>query len=201
MIAELTGIPVVSNFRPRDMAAGGQGAPLVAYVDRLLFTHPTLTRALQNIGGIANVTYLPPRLDSIGIVTYLSPSPDSQVGRGGGPGGEGEVAFDTGPGNMLIDDAAGRATAGAWAYDHDGIAGCPGPGRRGAAGRSAGRPLPAPAAPKTTGRELFGAQFGAAVWARATAAGLAPADIVATLTAFTARFDRPGLPRLPAGPA
>ena len=98
IIAERTGITTVSDLRSRDMAAGGHGAPLVSYVDYLLFSHESKTRAMQNIGGIANVTYLP-----------TSGQPSHTV-----------FAFDTGPGNMLIDDAASHATNGAWAYDRDG---------------------------------------------------------------------------------
>lgn len=205
VIAELTGIPVVSNFRTRDMAAGGQGAPLVAYVDRLLFAHSTLTRALQNIGGIANVTYLPP-LPSQEIPSPVRPSqevpfpplPTRRLGEGGQGG---EVAFDTGPGNMLIDDAATRATEGAWAYDHGGALAAQGYVDERLLAELLAEPYLHLLPPKTTGRELFGTQFGASVWERATAAGLAPVDIVATLTAFTARSIgnayRDFLPRLP----
>lgn len=160
VIAELTGITTISNFRPRDMAAGGQGAPLVPYLDRLLFAHPTLVRAVQNIGGIANVTYL---------------------------AGDMTMAFDTGPGNMLMDDAAARATAGAWTYDRDGTLAAQGRVDEALLAELMAEPYLKQPPPKTTGRELFGAQFGGRVWARAEAAGLTPCDIVATLTAFTAR--------------
>ena len=176
VIAEMTGAPVVSNFRPRDMAAGGQGAPLVAYVDTLLFAHSGRARVLQNIGGIANLTYLHPS--------------------------DGVLAFDTGPGNALIDYAAGRATAGAMTFDRDGALAAQGRISQGLLDELLAEPYFRRPPPKTTGRELFGAQFGAWVWNQASARGLAPADIVATLTAFTAqsiaRAYRDLLPQPPA---
>jgi anhydro-N-acetylmuramic acid kinase len=164
VIAELTGIPVISSFRTRDMAAGGQGAPLVAYVDKLLLTDPVKIRAAQNIGGIANVTYLPP----------LS-------------GGLGEAfAFDTGPGNMLIDDAARRASAGRLQYDQDGRLAAAGKIHPGLLEELLQEPYLTRKPPKTTGRELFGAQLGRQIWEKAVRIGLLPEDTLATLTAYTA---------------
>ncbi len=163
VIAARTGATTVADFRVADVAAGGQGAPLVSYVDWLLLRTPGSARAVQNIGGIANVTYLPP---------------DDQA--------DAVLAFDTGPGNMLIDDAARRITAGAQTYDRD--------GRLAAAGRVDERllaelmahPYLAAPPPKTTGREQFGASFAAQVWAQAEARGVAERDVIATLTMFTA---------------
>ncbi|HRE28311.1 MAG TPA: anhydro-N-acetylmuramic acid kinase, partial [Anaerolineales bacterium] len=162
VIAEVTGIPVVNNFRTRDMAAGGQGAPLASYPDTILFRHDRLSRAVQNIGGIGNVTYLP-------------------------PAATGALGFDTGPGNMLMDDAVARITGGAEAFDRDGGRAARGRVHSGLLDELMAEPYLRLAPPKTTGRELFGAQYGAQVWARAEALGLSSDDRVATLTAFTAR--------------
>ncbi len=167
VIAERTGITTIASFRTRDMAAGGHGAPLVAYVDTLLLSHSTLTRAAQNIGGIGNVTFLPP----------ASNNPDDA---------QQPFAFDTGPGNMLIDYAASRATLGAWAFDHDGALAARGRVDAILLAELMREPYLKQAPPKTTGRELFGAHFGAQVWEKAQARSLRDEDILATLTAFTA---------------
>ena len=163
VIAERTGVTTVADFRVADVAAGGQGAPLVSYVDWLLLRHPARRRAVQNIGGIANVTFLP---------------------AGDDPGRV--LALDTGPGNMLIDYAAGRATGGAQGYDKDGRLAARGQVSAGLLAELMQHPYLRQPIPKTTGREQFGAAFGAEVWARAKERGLAGEDIVATLTAFTA---------------
>jgi anhydro-N-acetylmuramic acid kinase len=163
VIAERTGITTISNLRARDVAAGGHGAPVASFLDWLLFRHPTRTRAIQNIGGIGNVTFLPP-LDSADAV----------------------IAFDTGPGNMLIDYCATRASAGAQSFDRDGkIAAC-GHVSQSLLAELLAHPFLRLPPPKTTGRELFGTQFGVQIWERGKKIDLADADIVATVTAFTA---------------
>jgi len=163
VIAARTGITAIADFRVADVAAGGQGAPLVSYVDWLLLRHPSRARAVQNIGGIANVTYLPLDNDPAGV-----------------------LAFDTGPGNMLIDYAASRATAGAQTFDRDGALAARGQVDETLLAELMAHPYLAQPPPKTTGREQFGATLGAEVWARAGARGLRGEDVVATLTAFTA---------------
>ncbi len=160
VIAARTGRTVVADFRPADMALGGQGAPLVPYLDALLFAHPKLRRAVQNIGGIGNVTYLAP--------------------------GRPALAFDTGPGNVLIDEAVRHLTGGVRAFDED--------GRMAAAGRVdeellaewLAHPYFELPPPRSTGRELFGPAEAQAYVERALGAGLRPEDAVATLTALTA---------------
>ena len=165
-LAERTGAPVISDFRSRDVAAGGHGAPLVPWLDQLLFSAVDRRRAIQNLGGMANVTWLPPT---------GSPEP--------------VIAFDTGPGVVLIDGAVRRASDGALPYDRDGVMAL-----RGQVDESLLTELLDDAyfrtpPPKSTGRE----HFGRALLDR-VAEGLSPGadeeawcDLVATLTAFTAR--------------
>ncbi len=178
VLAERTGIYVVSNFRARDIAAGGQGAPLVAYVDQLLFQHDQKTRALQNLGGIGNVTYLPrrtmltatePRLQPIGKLTAAQ-----------------TIAFDTGPANMVIDDIARRASAGALQCDLDGTLAATGVPHGAVLEELLSHSFFAAPPPKTTGREVFGEQYGEALWTSMLSRGAAPQDVAATATMLTA---------------
>lgn len=134
VIAERTGIPVVCDFRTRDIAAGGDGAPLVPYADFVLFNEPDRCRALQNIGGIANVTILPGTRDEV-------------------------FAFDTGPGNMVIDHVARAAAADETAFDEDGKLSALGIPDEALVARLLAHPFLALPPPKTTGREMFGREF------------------------------------------
>ncbi|MBA2447853.1 MAG: anhydro-N-acetylmuramic acid kinase [Chloroflexi bacterium] len=162
-IAERLGVTVVADFRPRDIAAGGEAAPLASYVDVLLFGDERQSRAIQNIGGIGNVTWVPV----------------------GGRADE-ALAFDTGPGNVLIDHAIWRLTDGTQRFDRDGALAGSGSVDQAVLGELLGHPYFAQRPPKTTGRELFGAQFVDPLIDRAERRGLSVADVVATLTAFTA---------------
>ncbi|HEX3051627.1 MAG TPA: anhydro-N-acetylmuramic acid kinase [Aggregatilineaceae bacterium] len=164
VIAERTEITTISNFRPRDVAAGGQGAPLTSYVDWLLLRHPTQWRAVQNIGGIGNVTFLPPQSDS----------------------NSGPLAFDTGPGNALIDGAASLITNGWLAYDRDGRLAAQGMVDETWLKSLLEHPYYERKPPKTTGRELFGAAMVAELIEGGRARGLNDSGIMATLTALTA---------------
>lgn len=163
VIAEQTGITTISNFRARDIAAGGHGAPMVAFFDVLFFTHETMTRALQNIGGIANVTFLPAN------------APHNSF------------AFDSGPGNLLIDDAVKRATNGAVEYDAEGEIAARGHIDETLLAQLMQHPFLQEPPPKTTGREVFGTPFGEQLWRDAMARNVLPDDVVSTVTLFTAK--------------
>ncbi|MGB1288110.1 MAG: anhydro-N-acetylmuramic acid kinase [Aggregatilineales bacterium] len=164
VITERTGITVISNFRARDVAAGGQGAPLTAYLDWLLLRHPTEWRAVQNIGGMGNVTFLPPLNDT-----------KSEV-----------LAFDTGPGNALVDIAVHHLTEGVQRYDESGRMAMDGEIDRVWLGMLMQHPYFELKPPKTTGREVFGTEMGNYLVDEGLSRDLSPEDIIATLTALTA---------------
>lgn len=162
-IAECTGCTVISDFRTRDMAVGGQGAPLVPVADMLLFAHDTEWRALQNIGGIGNMTLVPPR-----ALHETEPV----------------RAFDTGPGVVIIDGVTQRLFG--QPFDRDAtIAG------RGRVLEPVVRalldlPYLHGAPPKSTGRELFTPAFIGDFIGQCRIAGGTDADVVATAAAYTA---------------
>jgi len=168
VIAERTGLPVVADFRVADMAAGGHGAPLVPYFDLVAYRAAAKTRAVQNIGGIGNVTYLP---------------------AGCGPettGAQMVLAFDTGPGNMVIDGAVQALTGGRETFDRDGGMAARGRVNTGWLAELMADPFFAQAPPKSTGREVYGRPFAARLLEQARRRGLSTDDTVATVSALTA---------------
>ncbi|MCX5632653.1 MAG: anhydro-N-acetylmuramic acid kinase [Phycisphaerae bacterium] len=159
VIAYKTGKTCVADFRPKDMAAGGQGAPLVPFADYWLFKHKRKNRAVQNIGGIANVTYLP-----------------------AGTGLKKTIAFDTGPGNMIIDRIATIFSKGKLHYDKDGKIAAKGKVNKKLLDEMMRHPFLRKLPPKSTGRE----EFGAAYTGKFIKRSISFEDMLATATAFTA---------------
>jgi len=172
VIAERLGCPVVSDFRVRDMAAGGLGAPLVPYTEYLLYRDDTRTVGLQNIGGIGNITILPKgcALDEVS-------------------------AFDTGPGNMVMDALAARLTGGQARYDDGGRLAAGGAVNAALLAWMLKDPYLRTPPPKTTGREVYGAAYVDALCAEASALGCTLSDALATATRFTAECIRVGVER------
>jgi anhydro-N-acetylmuramic acid kinase len=159
VIAERTGVAVVSNFRARDIAAGGQGAPLVPYVDYLLFRHRARRRVALNIGGIANITVIP-----------------------GGAAPEEVIAFDTGPGNMVIDALAREFTGGKRSFDAGGKIAASGEVKRDLLDALLRDRYYRSKPPKSTGREQYGGEF----VARMKRSGADLRDLITTATVLTA---------------
>lgn len=156
-IAVLTGRPVVADFRPADMAAGGEGAPLVPYADWALFRGQRGYRALQNIGGIANVSVVGPRLEHT-------------------------LAFDTGPGNMLLDALVRRHTKGIRGFDRGGKLAARGRVLPELLSTLMGHPFLKERPPRSAGRENFGEPLAEKLWQRHRNR---PLDLLATAAAFT----------------
>ncbi|HMG70575.1 MAG TPA: anhydro-N-acetylmuramic acid kinase [Gemmatimonadaceae bacterium] len=162
VIAERTGIDVISDFRVRDVAAGGQGAPLVPIADGMLFSSPTEWRGLQNLGGIGNITVVPPR---------------GQI--------EGVRAFDTGPGVAVIDGVT-RAIRPDLTYDVDGKLASAGKPNMKIVAELIKHPYFSAPPPKSTGRELFNSDYVQKLIAAARTARASDEDIVATAVQLTA---------------
>jgi anhydro-N-acetylmuramic acid kinase len=164
IIARRTGIRTVADFRPADMAVGGQGAPLVPYADRFMFQSKKENRAIQNIGGIANVTWLP-RDQSKGEI----------------------MAFDSGPGNMIVDRFAELITDGKKRYDRNGAMAGKGAVHGELMTEMLKHPFLRRRPPKSTGREEFGLDYSDALWRKAKKMKVSSEDRMATVTAYTAR--------------
>jgi anhydro-N-acetylmuramic acid kinase len=161
VMAATLGIPVVSNFRPADMLAGGQGAPLVPLLDYVLFANSKRGRVLQNIGGIANLTAIP-----------------------AGAGADKVIAFDTGPGNMVIDALAQKLCQ--KRFDRNGAIAAEGAVIEPVLARALRNPYFQLNPPRTAGREQFGREYAAKFLAACQRHSDKPEDALATATALTA---------------
>jgi anhydro-N-acetylmuramic acid kinase len=164
VIAQRTGIPVVSDFRTRDIAAGGKGAPLVPFLDYLLFRDVRRGRVALNIGGIANITAI---------------------------GGDHVIAFDTGPGNMVIDALVAQYTGGKQTFDRAGRIASGGHVDSALLDRLLADPYYKQAPPKSAGREQYGAGF----VAQLKRARTTMPDLIATATVLTAATITAGIER------
>jgi anhydro-N-acetylmuramic acid kinase len=167
VIAQQTGLPCVNQFRHADIAAGGQGAPLVSRIDACLLSHPQLSRCVQNIGGIGNVTFLPPVA-----------APEDL--------GQGVIGWDTGPGNVLIDLAVQKFSEGQLTYDQEGAWAATGHICQPLVQTWLAQDYFQEPPPKSTGRELFSPAYLEVCLEQAAPYQLQPADILATLTELTA---------------
>jgi anhydro-N-acetylmuramic acid kinase len=163
VIAERTGIDVISDFRVRDVAAGGQGAPLVPIADAMLFSSATDWRGLQNLGGIGNVTVVPPRGEVSGV-----------------------RAFDTGPGVAVINGVT-HAVRPELAYDEDGKLARAGKPNMRIVKELMAHPYFSAPPPKSTGRELFNSDYVQKLIATGRAQGGSDEDIIATAVELTAQ--------------
>jgi len=163
VLAERTGIVVVSDFRSRDTAAGGEGAPLVPLADWWLFRSLEESRVLLNLGGIANVTHLPR-----------------------GAWLERVLAFDTGPCNAVLDALASSASGGRSRYDPEGVLALSGAAEMALVHERLSDPYFSLAPPRSTGRESFGAAYAARLLADCRAVGGSSADAMATAVAISA---------------
>ncbi|MBS3788122.1 MAG: anhydro-N-acetylmuramic acid kinase [Candidatus Bipolaricaulota bacterium] len=163
VVAERTGIKTVADFRVRDIAAGGGGAPLIPYVDFKLFQSDCTHRASINLGGIANVTYLPAggTLDDV-------------------------IAFDTGPANMILDQLVRDLTGGEKEFDRGGNMASRGMVRDDLLSWLMDHPFIEKPPPKTTGRKHFGKKFSQRVLQKGRELELKDRDLLATVTAFSA---------------
>jgi anhydro-N-acetylmuramic acid kinase len=162
MLAQQSGVPVVSNFRPADMVVGGQGAPLVPLLDYVLFRHATRGRVLQNLGGVGNLTALPANAGPLQV-----------------------VAFDTGPGNMVIDQLMQQLFG--KPFDRGGKTGARGEVLMPVVEALLREPFFQLRPPKSAGREQFGSDYAARFLEACRSVGGGPEDTIASATALTAR--------------